>query len=227
VTVRASDCTIISICDWTPLRKHAVTTKTLGYWLGWLPFVPLIREFLQLACCNAFNLDNQTAAAGAATNATAGAAVSAPAGAATNAAADTRATLLNQPISFATESYQPTPPISEAVAANLAAGTQSLTLNDLLHAILDPIPSDATAQSLQSAPRAKVVAEVIRPLVSAFGPLLSAATGGLGSTGTAGAANATAMTAMRAEIDQLRVTVTAQQSALDALRQAPPPNRGS
>jgi len=133
-------------------------------------------------------------------------------------------TLLNQPISFATETYQPTPPISEAVAANLAAGAQPLTLNDLIHAILDPVASDATAQSLQSAPRAKVMAEVVRPLFSAFGPMLSAATGG--RAGTGGVGNAAAMTTMRAELDSLKATVTAQQSALDALRQAPP-NRGS
>jgi hypothetical protein len=34
------------------------------------------------------------------------------------------------------------------------------------------------------------------------------------------------MTAMRAELDSLRATVTAQQTALDALRQAPPQTRG-
>jgi hypothetical protein len=217
VTVRASDCTIISICDWTPLRKHVVTTKTLGYWFGWLPFVPMIREFLQLACCNAFNLWDQRATQqdAAATQPTGG-----PAADATTV--DPSATLLNQPISFATETYQPSTPLSEAVAANLAAGAQPLTLNDLMHAILDPVPADATPQTLQSAPRAKIVAEVLRPLISAFGPLLSAATGGLGRAGTAGAANAAALTAMRAELDSLRATVTAQQSALDALQQAPP-----
>lgn len=222
VTVRGSDCTIISICDWTPLRKHVVTTKTLGYWLGWLPFAPMIREFMQLACCNAFNLWDQRL------RPQQDAFMSQPTGGpATDATtADAKATFMNQPISFATETYQPGTPISEAVAANLAAGTQPLTLNDLMHAILDPVPSDATPQSLQSAPRAKIVAEVIRPLISAFGPLLSAATRGLGQTGRADAGSAAAMTAMRAELDSLRATVTAQQSALDALRKAPP-SKGS
>jgi hypothetical protein len=224
VTVRSSDCTIISICDWTPLRKHVVTTKTLGYWFGWLPFVPMIRELMQLACCNAFNFrETRFGQQAFVKEATAG-----PAADATRV--NTADGLLQQPISFAAETYQPSPPISEAVAANLAAGAQPLTLNDLMHAILDPAASDATAQSLQSAPRAKVVAEVMRPLVSAFGPLFSAATGGLGPTGTADAANAAAntaaMTAMRAEIDSLKATVTTQQSAIDALRQAPP-RRGS
>jgi len=217
VTVRSSDCTIISICDWTPLRKHVVTTKTLGYWLGWLPFVPIIREFLQFACCNAFNLSDQRfrRQQDAFVRQT-----TAPATDATTV--DPRATFLNQPISFATETYQPSTPISEAVAANLFAGAQPLTLNDLMHAILDPVPPDATPQSLQSAPRAKIMAEVIRPLISGFAPLLTAAIGGLGQTATSDAAGAAAMAAMRAELDSLRATVTAQQSTLDALRQAPP-----
>jgi hypothetical protein len=221
VTVRSSDCAIVSICDWTPLRKHVVTTKTLGYWLGWLPFVPMIREFMQLACCNAFNLPDRRFTLQR------DASQSQPAGEAVREAApaDAKAAFMNQPISFATETYHPSTPISEAVAANLAAGSQPLTLNDLMHAILDPVPKDATAESLQSAPRAKIVAEVGRPLISAFGPLLSAATGGLGRAGTADAGNAAAITAMRAELDSLRATVTAQQSTLETLRQTPP-NRG-
>ncbi len=214
VTVRKSDCAILSICDWTPLRKHVVTTKTLGYWFGWLPFAPLIRQFMLEACCNAFNLWDQRVYRDQ--NALADR---------TNAATE-RMAFLNEPISFSTTTYRASNPISEAVAGNLAAGTQPVTLGDLLHAMLDPIPSDATAETPRSAASAKITAEVVRPLFSAFGPLLSAATGGLGQTGTADAANAAAMTAMRAELDSLRATVTAQQTALDALRQPPPQNRG-
>jgi hypothetical protein len=214
VTVRKSDCAILSICDWTPLRKHVVTTKTLGYWFGWLPFAPLIRRFMLEACCNTFNLWNQREYRDQ--NAFVPR---------TNAATE-RTTFLNEPISFSTTTYRASNPISEAVAANLAAGTQPLTLGDLLHAMLDPIPADATAERLRSAPSAKIMAEVARPLFGAFGPLLSAATGGLGQTGTANAANVAAMTAMRAELDSLRATVTAQQSALDGLRQTPPHNLG-
>jgi hypothetical protein len=92
--------------------------------------------------------------------------------------------------------------------------------------MLDPLPSNATAETLRSMPTAKVLAEAARPLFSAFGSLLGAATGGLGQSGTANATNAAQMTAMRAELDSLRATVTAQQSALDALRQQPPQTRG-
>jgi hypothetical protein len=218
VTVRSSDCTILSICNWTPLRKHVVTTKTLGYWFGWLPFAPLIREYMLEACCSAFNIggrsfyNNQSAA------------FSTQAAPAPGTAA--RTTFMDEPISFSTTSYDASNPLSEAVAANLAAGTQSLTLGDLMHAMLDPLPSNATAETLRSTPSAKVMAEAARPLFNAFGSLLGAATGGLGQTGTANATNAAQMTAMRAELDSLRATVTAQQSSLDALRQQQPPSRG-
>jgi hypothetical protein len=217
VTVRSSDCMIVSVCDWTPLRKHVVTTKTLGYWLGWLPFVPMIREFMQLTCCSAFNLGDRRGfdQGDLARKRSAGS----PAMDAANG--DPNEGFLNQPISFATETYQPSTLLQEAVAANLASDAQSLTLNDLMHAILDPIPSDATARSLRSAPHTKILAEVARPLISAFGPLFNAATGGLDRTGTANPANSDAMAAMRAELDSLRATVTAQQSTLDALRQTP------
>jgi hypothetical protein len=214
VTVRASDCTILSVCDWTPYRKHVVTTKTLGYWFGWLPFAPLIREFMLEVCCNAFNINPRTfGSLYAAPQATRDAAVRTPA-------------FMDEPISFGTTTYRASSPMTEAVAANLAAGSQSLTLGDLMHAMLDPVPANATADTLRSAPSARVMAEAARPLFSAFGPLLSAAAGGLGAAGTANAANAATMTSMRAELDSLRATVTAQQSALDALRQTPSPNRG-
>jgi hypothetical protein len=229
VTVRTSDCAIISVCNWTPLRKHVVTTKTLGYWFGWLPFVPMLRELMLFVCCNAFNLRDQVYAFGRQAQATpAGPNVfAAQAGAApASSSVDGGTTVFNQPISFATQTYRPSNPISQAVTANLAAGTQAVTLGDLMHAMLDPVDSSATAQTLQSTPRAKVAAEMIRPLLSAFGPLLSAATGGLGQTGTSDAANLAQMTAMRAELDSLKATVTAQQSELDAMRSAPPRTPG-
>jgi hypothetical protein len=223
VTVRTRDCSIVSICDWTPLRKHVVTTKTLGYWFGWLPFVPMLREFMSLVCCNAFNLRDQLGVFGrrTQTGTTGLFAEQAPAASGSSSVNQGR-TMLNQPISFATQTYQPSNPISEAVAANLAAGTQSVTINDLMHAMLDPIDKSATAQTLQTGPRAKVAAEMIRPLFSAFGPLLSAATGGLNQTGTTDPSHIAQMTAMRAELDSLRATMTAQQATLDAMRQAPP-----
>ena len=103
VTVRASDCTILSICDWTPLRKHVVTTKTLGYWFGWLPFAPLIRQFMLEACCSTFHLRERgfyptyTLAyrqAAAAPQTTA------------------RTTFMDEPISFSTTTYRASNPMT-------------------------------------------------------------------------------------------------------------------
>lgn len=225
VTVRTSDCAILSVCDWTLLRKHVVTTRTLGYWFGWLPFAPIIREFMQLACCAVFNLPDQLGrfAPGAGP---AGRTAFVPEAAAGAAAGDQRATFMNQPISFSTHTYQPSNPISEAVVANLAAGTQPVNVGDLMHALLDPVGS-GTAETLQGTPRAKVLAEIARPLLSGFGPLISAATGGLGQPAPPAPPPVQSdLAALRAELEALRTTVAAQQSALDALRHPPTQSPG-
>ncbi len=237
VRVRVSDCTIISVCDWTLLRKHVVTTKTLGYWLGWLPYVPIIRAVMQEVCCNLFNLRSQfggvsrdqlqpTARAAAGAASVGGA-----------AAASGPGQGLSQPISFSTRTYYASNPISEAVTANIAAGPQSLSVLDLVNAIATPIDPGTPGQQgatekLVGTPHAKVLAEIARPLVNSFGPLLNAALGNLGdrltgSGDTAQTATAQTVTAMRAELDSLRATVTAQQAALDALKPGPPPPGGA
>lgn len=59
VKVRRKDCHIVSVCDWTPLRKHVLTFPTLTYWLGWLPIARLIREFMHSLCCTVFDLPDQ------------------------------------------------------------------------------------------------------------------------------------------------------------------------
>jgi len=233
VRVRASDCTILSVCDWTPLRKNVVTTKTLGYWFGWLPFVPMLRTFMQQACCALFNLPPPPPPVVGATTfrtedvrvVTSSETLAGTAGT-QQGAAQQGAPDLSQPISFGTQTYQASNAISEAVVANLAAGTQPLTMGDLMHAMLDPI-SPGTAETLMATPRAKVLAEIARPLLSAFGPLVSAATGGLGQTAAGADANAAAMAAMRAQLDSLQATVTAQQTALDELRAPPAPTKQS
>jgi hypothetical protein len=217
VTVRTSDCAIVSVCNWTLLRKHVVTTRTLGYWFGWLPFAPLIREFMQQLCCALFNLPDQL---GAFARRGAEREASVPGAANAAAAGGQGPTFLNQPISFSTHTYRPSNPISEAVVANLAAGTQPVNVGDLMHALLHPVGS-GTADTLRATPHAKVLAEIVRPLLSGFNPLLSAATGGLGQTGTGDE-----LRVMRAELDSLRTTVAAQQAALDAMRHPPPQNRG-
>jgi hypothetical protein len=58
VRVQAEDCTIIRVCNWTTLRKYATTFTNLQYWLSWLPFGRMIREYLERLCCELAGLDS-------------------------------------------------------------------------------------------------------------------------------------------------------------------------
>ena len=216
VRVKASDCTLISVCDWTPLRKNVVTTKTLGYWLGWLPYVPMLRAFMQELCCDYLGLFNQFYPTYGGRD-----------GFAVNRAAEVKEMPqdLNAPVSFSTETFQASNPISDAVVSNLAGGANTISASDVMHALFDPVDPAAPADRLAATPHAKVLAEIARPLVTSFGGLFSAATGGAGQQNLAGT-NAT-MTSMRAELDALKTTVSAQQAALDAMHAAPTPAAGS
>jgi len=56
VRVRKGDCTVISVCNWTPLRRHVLTFPTLEYWFGWIPIARFLREIMHLICCDLFGL---------------------------------------------------------------------------------------------------------------------------------------------------------------------------
>jgi hypothetical protein len=219
VRVRSSDCTILSVCDWTPLRKNVVTVKTLGYWLGWLPFVPMLRDFMVELCCRGFRLHEQLSPTRDRADAASGVAAKEQVAGAAPAGTVNAGNGLDTPISFGARSYAAGNPISEAIIANLAGGQNPVNASMLLQTILSPVDTGATAAQLVGSPHAQVLAEIARPLVSAFGPLLSAATGGLGRQSDALAAEAAAM---RSELDTLKTTVSAQQAALEALRSTPP-----
>jgi len=51
VSVRKRDCKVLSICNWTPLRKLVLTFPTLEYWLGWIPWLKSLGEILTRLCC--------------------------------------------------------------------------------------------------------------------------------------------------------------------------------
>jgi hypothetical protein len=243
VRVRVSDCGIVSVCDWTLLRKHVVTIKTLGYWLGWLPYGEVIRQFLQQACCAIFNLPQQLGVR----------ALAVAAGAGVNAAATGGVSQgPDKPIVFGPPSYRTPRPFAEAVTANLAGPPSPISVATLASALLDPIDpgipgQEGASERLAAGPHAKVVAEIARPLVSSLlGPAIGSAisgagapsqtlvdiarplisrllgplAGGLGQPPEAPPAPASAedVAAMRRELDQLRQTVAAQQSDLEALR---------
>jgi len=261
VRVRVSDCGIVSICNWTTLRKHVVTVKTLGYWLGWLPYGGIIRQFLQVACCSLFNLPQQIGvpappppAPPPAPPARQGPGLAAGAGvnAATSGGSGSQGG--DKPIVFGPPSYRTPRPFAEAVTTNLVGAPNPINFATLFSALLEPIDPGASGQEgvpqrLAAGPHAKVVAEIARPLVSSLlGPLSSAIggagppsqtlvdiarplissllgplAGGLGQPSEAPQAPASAddLAALRRELDQLRQTVAAQQSDLEALRRTP------
>lgn len=202
--IRASDCAILSVCDWTPLRKNVVTIKTLGYWLGWLPFVPILRQFMQELCCATLRLPEQffptqqigtmvpppagaPAGAPAAAPAAAVPSAAAPGAAAVGPAATTNGQGLDTPVTLASRTYQASNPISEAVVSRLAAGASLISVADLFHALLDPIDPTAPAANLAALPHVRVLAEIARPLVSSLGPLISATVVPSAGGGTPGA----------------------------------------
>ena len=263
VKVRASDCAILSVCDWTPLRKNVVTNRTLGYWLGWLPFVPILREFMEEMCCKGFGLPPRTGGATGdrllADRETADARelqAAAPAGG--TAGQPSQQPLpsgqgLDTQISFGAR-YEASNPISNAIAFNLAGGVNTLSAGDLLQALFDPVDPTDPVRELADTPHAKVLAEIVRPLIASLAPLFNAASGnptaptGTTQTGTAPTGTtqtgttetvtpttsatetgttetAATLAALRAELDALKATVTTQQAALDALRSPPAPTK--
>lgn len=216
ITVRAGDCSVVSVCNWTTLRKHVVTNVTLGYWLGWLPFVPNIRKFMQSACCAVFNLPGSFAPTRDGASNIVGARREEKTETDTKPPAGAEAFVLSQPLSFGATQYSAGNPISEAVLTNLTGTANALSFQDLANALFTPA-TPAENGSLAASPHAKVLAEILRPLANGFAPLLGAASGNTASTDD--------MAAMRAEIDNLKSTVATQQSALDALQQQQPPPR--
>ncbi len=59
VKVRKGDCHVVSVCDWTPLRKHVLTFPTLEYWFGFIPIARLLHEAMHKVCCDLFGFRNQ------------------------------------------------------------------------------------------------------------------------------------------------------------------------
>jgi hypothetical protein len=51
VSVRKKDCTVVKVCNFTPLRKTVVSFPALDYWFGWLPIWNAICEMIHNLCC--------------------------------------------------------------------------------------------------------------------------------------------------------------------------------
>ena len=223
VTVRGSDCKVLSVCDWTPLRKHVVTTKTLGYWLGWLPVAPMLRQLMHELCCGVLGLREQLdTPVEVQTVQPAQPVQPQPKDIEAAAAADqteSGASGFDKPLTFGGgRAYSASNPLTQAVIANLAGGANPIDVDDLSRALFSPADA-GSAEALTASPHAKVLAEIARPLMDSFAPLVQAVSGrkGLLQSNAVGDGGDT-LAAMRVELDALRTTVNAQQNALDALR---------
>ena len=221
ITVRPSDCAVLSVCDWTPYRKFVVTNKTLGYWLGWLPIVPLLRQFMQDLCCRVLGLPDTLGRRGDTLAQTQDVTAARQPG---DVSTTQEPTLQDIPISFATRNYQAGTPFSEAVTADLAGGQASITAALLMTALTTAPDLGASAQTLAASPHAQVLAEIARPLLKAFAPLVSAASGRSAQNAPLADAQKTEadIGALRAELDAMKTTLASQQAALTALRPPPP-----
>lgn len=53
VTVsRGNSCRVISVCNWTTLRKYVISAPNLEYWFSVLPIGKMLREALENFCCS-------------------------------------------------------------------------------------------------------------------------------------------------------------------------------
>jgi len=148
VNVRRSDCTIVSVCDWTPLRRHVITFVTLRYWLGWLPFGQALRAFMESLCCNTLGLgslvggrwtpqamDVRTGAAATTATTNTGAAAAIGGGGGGQDA-------FSQPLTFDVgNAGRPGlgTNVMQAIIHNLASPAPTLTVGDLGQALFQPL----------------------------------------------------------------------------------------
>jgi hypothetical protein len=244
ISVRKSDCTILSVCNWTPQRKHVLTFPTLSYWLGWLPFSGIIREWLHAICCNLLGLSAPSPAPPpppvgdqARTRAAMPAGVSTEPGSGIDP--------LSQPIELNVGQYAPNSPagnVTWSVLLNLMRPAAVLTSNDLATAVFNPVYVGTGAPTTQSdeiarlmgEPSVKFIAEALRPLggvvpkeflgsmLGTFRPAPPSPSPPTPPGPPSPPMSPADFAALRAELAALQQTVAAQQAQLDALRNPPP-----
>jgi hypothetical protein len=245
VNVRRSDCTIVSVCNWIPLRRQVVTFVTLRYWLGWLPYGQLIRAFMLALCCNVLGLRDvvgggqwaagmaSTPAGATSSTGVAGAAASTTGTTGTGTTGATGQDMFSQPVTFdvgqATSTGLGTI-VTQAIMHNLAGPAATLTTGDLGNALFQPLDLTLpSSERLAAQPAIKVLSEIIRPLTSGLPPaLFQTAAATAAQTAAAMAAQPTApvtaaadVEAMRTQLSQLQQTVEAQQAQINALQTRP------
>jgi hypothetical protein len=197
VSVRRGDCSVVSVCNWTPLRKHVLTFPTMEYWFGWIPVGDILRTLMHEICCNMLGIKYEpkgdaTTPPPAAPAAPAEEAAPAPAAmemmpnqtympqdymlktekTERTFGADDDVVLVN------TARYAPAGPagtFSEALVANLSDAPATLRRSDLVNALFTPIDVGSAAMTRQADvdrlaahPAMKLIAEGLRPLAAAL-----------------------------------------------------------
>jgi hypothetical protein len=182
VNVRTSDCTVVSVCDWTLERKHVLTFPNMAYWWGWIPYTDLIRQLMSFLCCDFLGLIDLllgTLEGGSKT-------MKAPASAADTSAVkdealvkDPPANPLSQPIAFNVGNYKPNNPagnVALALASNLQNEPSTVTLGDLFDSVFRPVTVGTGADGVQAeevaslavTPAMKTFTEMLRPVTDSI-----------------------------------------------------------
>jgi hypothetical protein len=246
VSVRKRDCSVVSVCNWTPERKHVLTFPNLLYWFGWLPYTGLIRQFMTAICCGLLGLVEELTGSPAAHAAHAPSHDVAPPAAAEGQTLEgahpaPRPDLLGKTVWLKAGNYAPTSPagnIALALVGNLQSDPSTLTLRDVLGSMFDPVRlgsgSEATqpaeVERLARSPALKMMTEALRPLTQSIPPgIFGGPAAGRRFFAEVRAAEqpvgaaAADIEELRGRLTALQQTVVEQQSQIDALRNTTPP----
>lgn len=231
VKIRKGDCHIISVCNWTLLRKHVLTFRTLEYWFGWLPIIGPIRQAMHLICCDLFGLKEQfepepdfTFEAGPSAELPEGAgggeegvvAFAQPSEEVVGAEAgvETKKLGLSKSVNIdPLRNIDLRPPVLQEAMARHVAGGQPLQMMDLIQAAFTR-PSVGSPSNLNAAERETEIARLaglapVKVLGSALTPIASLLAGGPRMTAGVGG---------DAELAELKRTVARQGEELEVLK---------
>lgn len=232
VTVRGKSCDVVSVCNWTPLRKHVLTFPTLNYWFGWIPVGKFLRQAMHNLCCHALGLRDQFDRFENDAVIKGNVAAAAPAAA---TAAHMKSAPLEQDIPLNMASFDGVDTmLAEAIAMRMAGG-EALRSGDLVQAMLsrsafrsadplDPQSRGLELDRLTGTGQVRVLAELLRP----FGGIVASLSGAAmrdvkaerrtSDSVEADGVGASAAARGASELDELRNEVSALQAAVAELQ---------
>ncbi len=220
VKVRRGSCEIVSVCNWTPLRRQLVTWPAMRYWIGWAPHIDTLREYLHLMCCEKFGLFDTAPQKGDVKKSSAGmmkadvpaaAVETAPAAAAAKAQDQPATTKLGITESLVAKSLEMVMAKRAAGLPVYDAGPMGIPATELLAAIAGPRGEKGNAVRASAVDR--VIGELTRPLREAAPMEFLTTPLGLSVPGTPDIA---------LELAAMRKTIAEQQQRIAALEGAAP-----